>query len=194
MEAKFAILHNDAQYTAKWDSDRLNKDQFAENYTINFALENWAFMQGKTWIKRRSEVMPGKAEPPFQLINQDYDYGNVIFKQVTDFPRMFQFDTSLVILFKQTKNLNILYTSTILSFVPRLFSSNPPVLEYCRMWVEQSNEVIQTDKLQNCPCTFNAARFDPDFMADPTCSTAESDCHENVAANRCFITNIDKTM
>ena len=156
-------------------------------------LENWAFLQGRQWIRRRSEFETQSQEPPFQLLDEDYNNGSAKFKQVTNLPRQFQFDVSLVILCKQTKNLNILYPSTILSFVPKLFSGNNAIFEYCRMWVAQTNDIIISNNLQNCPCTINSVRFDPDFMADPTCSTG-SKCHENVNANRCFIKNVDKTM
>jgi len=186
-ETEFALILNGAVYTAKWNTEKFNKDQFKENGTISFVLESWLFLQGKRWIKRRSIFLQGRPEPPFQILDRNYDNGNVTFKQATNRAIRFQFDISLVVLLKKTRNLNILYASTILSFVPKGFSGQAGILEYCTLWLADSNEVVQRDNLQNCPCTSTSVRLDPDFIVDPTCSSFYSKCHENVGANRCFL-------
>jgi len=195
---EFAMLYNDVIYSAKWNTEQFNKDQFKENGTISFDLENWFFLQGRRWIKRRSIFQQGRPDPPFQILDKDYDNGNVTFKQAINKPIRFQFDISLVVLLKKTRNLNILYTSTILSFVPKGFSDQAGILEYCTLWLNDlSNTAVQRDNLQNCPCTLTSVRLDPDFTTDPTCSSSSSKCHENVKtenveATHCYIKNVDK--
>ena len=201
-ELDFSIIFNDEPYRATWDFEELSKNQFKENGTIDFVIENWSFMKLRRnsdehiWRKR---IRRGRVESPFQLLDQDYANGTVAFKQKTNLPAQFRFDISLIVLVKKTKNLNILYTSTILSFVPRMFSGEDAAIAYCNTWLNESKEVVQRESLQNCPCTMTSVRLDPDFIADPTCSSSVSDCHENVEsktveANRCFLKNVNKSM
>ena len=183
------------KYVAFWDSEQLKKDQFEENGTISFVLENWAFVafrSDRRWIKRHSNTLRGRSQ--FQILDTDYNNGNITFIQVTNRPVMFQFDISLVVLLKETRHLKIWYTSTILYFLPRLFSYQSTTLEYCGLWLSESNEVVPSDSLQNCPCTMHSARLDPDFLPDSTCFSSTTKCHENIGAARCFLKHINKTL
>ena len=179
---------NDVEYIVRWNSEQLKKDHFQENGTISYVLENWAFVAFRSdrgWIKRQSNTLRGR-RPQFQILDTEYNNGNVTFIQVTNRPVIFKFDISLVVLLKETRHLKIWYTSTILYFLPRLFSYQSTTLEYCGLWLSESNEVVPSDSLQNCPCTLHSVRFDPDFLPDSTCSSSASKCYENIGAARCF--------
>ena len=189
-EKEFAVIDNLVDYTAIWDSEQLKKDKFKENGTIFFTLENWFYFLGKRWRQR------GAAQNLFVVDkNADYDKGNVSFRQSANAPKRFQFDISVIVLVKQTKNLKILYTSSILSFAPRLFNveytRDAAILQYCNLWFAESIETIDQNDLQTCPCTKDAVTYDPNFISDPTCSATSRKCHENIEADLCYLKNVD---
>ena len=185
-EVKFAVIENEKTYSATWDSEMLNQDEFEENDTISFSVENWwYFFKMDLWVRRQVTK--------FEVFETNYTNGSFKFKQLIDRLRTFTFDVSVLVLIKHTKNLDIWYTSTILSFAPRLFTMSPSsILEYCDSWVKETNERIEVDDLQSCPCTLQSVKLDPEFISDPTCLADDSDCHENVGATRCFLKSIDK--
>ncbi|XP_065893780.1 uncharacterized protein [Dysidea avara] len=171
---------------ARWNSEQVKKDQFKENGTIAFTVENWFFLLGRRWLKRGSRHQ-------FSIRYTDYDNGNVTFVQRINRPRIFQFDISVLVLVKHTKNLNIMYTSSILSFAQRLFgqiTGETALLEYCNLWFAGSIENVNSSYLETCPCTMEAVRFDPDFISDPTCSSTSRKCHENVNATVCYLKRV----
>ena len=185
-ELEFALIDNDRLYMARWNSEQVKKDQFKENGTIAFTVENWFFLLGRRWLKRGSRHQ-------FSIRYTDYDNGNVTFVQRINRPRIFQFDISVLVLVKHTKNLNIMYTSSILSFAQRLFgqiTGETALLEYCNLWFAGSIENVNSSYLETCPCTMEAVRFDPDFISDPTCSSTSRKCHENVNATVCYLKRV----
>ena len=185
-EVKFAIIKYDKIYSATWNSEMLNQDEFEENDTISFSVERWwYFFPIDQWTRHPVSK--------FEMFETDFTNGSFKFKQRTNRRRTFTFDVSVVVLIKHTKNLDIWYTSTILSFAPRLFfASTNSLLEYCDLWFKETNELIKVDDLQSCPCTLESVKLDPEFISDPTCQADGSDCHENVGAVRCFLKRIDK--
>ena len=185
-EVKFAIIENDNTYSATWDSEMLNQDEFEENDTISFSVESW-------WYFFSIDLWARHPVARFNVFETDYTNGSFKFRQRTNRRRTFTFDVSVLVLIKHTKNLDIWYTSTILSFGPRLFSASTNLLlEYCDLWFKETNELIKVDDLQSCPCTLESVKLDPEFISDPTCQADGSDCHENVGAVRCFLKRIDK--
>ena len=189
-EIEFALIGNQQNYIAKWNSEQLSKNEFKENGTISFKLENWFYFLGQRWRQR------GAAQNLFVADeNADYNKGNVTFRQSTNAARRFQFDISVIVLVKQTKNLKILYTSSILSFAPRLFNvdytRDAAILQYCNLWFAENIENIDHNDLQTCPCTIDVVRFDPDFIIDPTCSSTNRKCHENIHADLCFLKHLN---
>jgi len=198
-EIEFAMIRYKEDYIAKWNHDLFNRDQFKENGTIHFSIENLYFFNNQSWIDRKT--FQGSQEPFFQVlsssdeIDDDIANGNVTFKQNINVRRgsKFQFDLSVVVLVKKTRHLTINYTSTLFSFVPRLFDTTAASqLGYCDLWLKRTNEAISTTDLQSCPCNVKSVQLDPDYIPDPTCSVSESKCHENLMANQCFIKNIQK--
>lgn len=190
-EKEFAVIDNEQPYTAEWNYEQLNKDQFKENGTISFTLENWFFFLSSRWNQRTS------VQKKFVILN-DYNNGTVQFMQGTNRFAKFQFDISVIVLVKQTKNLKIMYTSSVLSFAHKLFEKDitreSAIVEYCNIWVGESNENVSNSDLEACPCTINAVRFDPDFISDPTCSSTSRECHENIDAFQCYLKIINNTM
>ena len=179
---KFAVIENEKTYSATWDSEMLNQDEFEENDTISFSVENWwYFFKMDLWVRRQVTK--------FEVFETNYTNGSFKFKQLIDRLRTFTFDVSVLVLIKHTKNLDIWYTSTILSFAPK--PSTNSILEYCDSWFKETNELIEVDDLQSCPCNLESVVLDPEFISDPTCADG-SDCHENVGAVRCFLKSIDK--
>ena len=184
-EIEFAMIRNEEEYTAKWNIKQFDRDEFKENGSIHFSIKNFFFFQNQTWFDRQ-RLQGNQGKPLFEVVSNDIANGEVTFKQSINRPKIFQFDLSVVVLIKQTKHLTIMYPSSLLSFVPKQFDTNGP-LGYCNLWFKESNEAIKATDLQNCPCTMTTVRLDPDFIPDPTCSMAESNCHENLMADRCYI-------
>ena len=184
-EMEFAVIDNEQIYAAKWDHEQLSKDQFNEKGNITWTIENWFFFSRfSRWLQRSSRQNA-------VVIIDNYDNGTFRFRQSINRPRIFQFDISVIVLVKHTKNLKIMYTSSILSFIPKLFSSftrESALLEYCNLWLTESNELIDHKNLQTCPCTIETLRFDPDYISDPTCSsTSIRICRENINASYCYL-------
>ena len=189
-EKEFAVINNEENYVAEWDYKQLNKDQFNENGSITFTIENWFFFIGSIWMKRSSK------QKKFVVVD-DYKNGTFIFRQESNRLRIFQFDISVVVLVKHTKNLNITYTSSVLSFAHKLipkFTGETAIMKYCDIWFNETNEAVPITNLEDCPCTREAVRFDPDFISDPTCSSTSHKCHENIGATICYLKNINTTM
>ncbi|XP_065894428.1 protein mesh-like isoform X2 [Dysidea avara] len=186
-ELEFALIEYGRPHMARWNPEQVKKDQFKENCTITFSVENWFFFLGG-WQKR------GHGLPVFNIVHTDYDNGNVTFLQRINRPRIFHFEISVIVLVKHTKNLNIMYTSSILSFAQKLFgqfTGETALLKYCNLWFAESNEIIKHSALQACPCTVEGIIFDPEFVSDPTCSSFARKCHENINAAVCYLKSLN---
>ena len=190
-EAEFALIEYNRMYHATWDPDILNANEFNEPGNITFKLQNWIFgLIRKDWIDRESRS--GSQGHFFQIINNNANKGNITFKQNTNRRSNAKFDMSLLVLIKTTKNLEILYLSSFLSFLPKPsgVSGKRAITKYCQDWHTKTSEKLSSSRLSNCPCTLTTAMFDNDFQVDPTCSSTKTDCHENVDASRCYVRKI----
>ena len=199
-QTQFALIQHDTMYNCKWDTDDLGQDDFNETEPddISFSIENWFFqVHPVTGVPRwlaRHELTPFQRNL-FKVVESDHKNGFFSFKQTTNAFAKIQFSLSIVALKKQTENLKILYTSSLLSFVPKIsgFSGENAIKEFCQRWNNRTDEIVNSDSLTSCPCNLESAKMNPDLDVDFTCSATERDCHENVNAHRCFIISINGT-
>lgn len=196
-QTQFALIEHDTVYNCKWNTD-LGGDDFNETEpdNITFSIENWLFQihpvtNVPRWFPRHELPRPTLRNQ--FVVTNDRDNGFFSFKQTTNALARGQFGLFIVAVKKQTENLEILYTSSFLSFVPDItgFSGEDAIKEFCRRWNDKTNEVVKRDSLTSCPCTLESAKMNPDLDVDFTCSATERDCHENVNAHRCFIVSIN---
>ena len=193
-ETEFALIEHKRIYHATWDPDILSANEFNEPAgNITFKVENWIFgIKANDWINRRENR--NKLSTPFlELVNvTNIDKGTITFRQNTDQRARFKFDMSLLVLIKKTNNLEIYYSSSFLSFLPKpkAVSGKNVIAGYCQVWHRDTKEKLNSTRLSNCPCTLTSAMFDNDFQADPTCSSTKTDCHENIDASRCYLRKI----
>ena len=195
-QTQFTLIEHDTVHNGSWNTNELNQDDFDETGEIKFYIENWLFqtIQGVTrWLPRNELIRPTQ-RLWFKLLRNDSKNGTFSFKQTTRSPAKLRFIISLVALKKVTKNLEILYTSSLLSFVPNLSSGSgiDAIKEVCQVWRNKTVDVVNPNDLKSCPCTLESARVDPNLAVDFTCSATERDCHENVRAHRCFLMNLNK--
>ena len=198
-QTQFALIQHDTVYNCTWNVNELGEDDFneTEHNNITFSIENWLFQPHPVagvsrWLPRHE--LPRQTLRNQFMVTNNGDNGFFSFKQTTKSFARIQFGLSIVALKKRTENLEILYTSSFLSFVPEIlgFSGVGATKEFCRMWNNKTNETVQPDNL-TCPCTLESARMRPDLDVDFTCSATVRDCHENVNADRCFIVSINGT-
>lgn len=190
-EAEFALIEHNRKYHATWDPDILNANDFNEPGNISFKLQNWIFGAiKKEWIDRESRR--GSQGGFLQITDIDATKGIITFKQNNNQFSKPKFDMSLLVLIKATMNLEIYYPSSFLSFLPNPngVTGKKAIANYCQTWHTKTKEKLSASQLFNCPCTLTSAMFDNDFQADPTCSSAKTDCHENIDANRCYVRKI----
>ena len=195
-QTQFTLIEHNEVHNGEWNTNELNQDDFDETGEIKFSIENWLFRTVKgvsRWLPR-NELIQKTQRLWFELLQNDNKNGTFSFKQTTRATAKFQFIISLVALKKVTKNLEILYTSSLLSFVPDVPShfGRDAIKEFCRMWRSKTVDVVKPNDLKSCPCTLDSARVDPNLEVDFTCSATERDCHENVRAHRCFLMNLNK--
>ena len=200
-QTQFALIQRDTMYNCKWDTEDLGGDDFNETEPdeIKFSIENWLFQlhpvtNVSRWLPRHE--LPRKTlREHFKVETNDYNNGSFSFTQTTKSFAKLQFGLSIVAVKKETRNLEILYTSSFLSFVPEIlgFNGRDAIKEFCRRWNNRTDEIVESDNLRSCPCTLESAKMNPDLDVDFTCSVTEPDCHENVNAHRCFLVSINGT-
>ena len=185
------LIKRDIFYNGTWDTEILGNDDFNETdpSKIKFSIEDWLFQNLQNanvfgWIRRKDF---SRLKNQF-FVKNNQTKGFFSFKHSANVFAEIQFGLSVVAVRKQTKNLEIIYPSTFLSFLP--ISGENAFRKYCQMWTTGTKEVIKTDKLKNCPCTLESAKINSNLKTDFTCSSTETDCHENVNAFRCFLMNI----
>ena len=194
----FALIEHDETYSGKWKVEELNQDDFNETGEIKFSIENWLFQihpstKVPRWI-RREELRIFLQKTAFKLGENDTDNGSFTFKQDTQTSGRRKFSTEIIVLKKETENLEILYTSSLLSFAPPSNQKGvAAVKDICREWRTKTDEKINNETLTKCPCTLGSAKMDPYLVPDFTCSVVEPDCHENVNAHRCFLMKLNGT-
>ena len=189
-EKEFSLIEHDIPYNATWFAPKINADQFSEGGSIEFRLENWLWFLDSRWQRRM-------LSNTFKLDNPNYDEGVVTFNQTRSKSARinFDFDISILILNKQTKHLKIMYTSTLFSFMPKSSGTGATaVTSYCESWLMNTQTIVNSSKLNRCPCNLQTIRGDPDFVIDDTCSASQSllKCHENVGAERCYLKQISE--
>jgi len=193
-ETRFALIEHNTKYKCTWNTEELNQNDYNETGEIKFFIENWLFethpvTRVARWVRRRD--LPRRAQRLwFQVLGSVTENGTFTFKQTTRLSARIQFDISIIVVKKQTENLKILYTSTLLSFVPDIsrFRGREAIIAYCRLWYHMSNKIV---KPESCPCTLESAKMDRNLTAGFTCSTTEPDCYENVNAHQCFLKKLD---
>ena len=195
-EIEFALIEYDTVYDVKWNTEELNINDFSESHAIKFSIENWLFQtHPQTKVSRwlpRHEFSRAVQRNQFKALKSDFENGLFSFKHTTKAFTRTQFGLSVVAIRKQTKHLEILYSTSLLSFLPSSFglSGKAAIKEFCYQWNTKTNEIVQSDNLKRCPCTLESAQIDPNFEVDFTCSATEQGCHENVNAHRCFLMSI----
>ena len=182
----FSTVKYNEMYTIKWNSAQLNKDEFNQdsNATVQLEVENHLFNNNK-WIninfKNVFKVKVVKTE------------GFATFVQTSSrLSKQFEFFNRVIVLYKKTKYLTIMYTSSLFTFMPNP-KENLALKGYCYWWLTSTNETVNSDTLASCPCTTESVTFDKDYFADATCLSKESACHENVGASRCYIKKLNNT-
>ena len=190
-DTEFALIEYGTKYTAKWDPELLNVNEFNESGNVSFKFQNWIFgIATKNWIDRKKRQ---RSQSDFlNIIKNETDKGTVTFTQTINQVSLIKFDMSLLVLIKTTKNLEIHYASSLLSFLPKRggLTGTKAVINYCQTWHNKTRERLNSAQLTNCPCKMKSVMFNKDFESDPTCSATKTDCHENVDANRCFLKKI----
>ena len=198
-ETTSGLIENDEIYNAKWNSDKLNRNDYNEKGAFKFYIENWLFeVHQRTRVPRwfpRYEYPRKTQRYQFQVIHSDSKNRLFSFKQVTKSFAAVQFVTSIIAVRKQTENLNITYTSSLLSFLPSTpgRSGRDAIKEFCNSWTRKTKEIVKAEDLTSCPCTLESAKTDPHLEVDFTCSATEPGCHENINAYRCFLKRIKNT-
>ena len=195
-QTRFALIERGTVFNGKWNTVELNRRDFNESGKFNFSIENWLFQTVPTtrWFPRHKSVKM-TIRNQFKLIQKNDDNGFFSFQQNIKAQAMNRFNVVIIVIRKQTESLEILYTSSLLSFVPVSSgeSGKNAIKEYCREWSNRANEInIDIKNLTNCPCTLESAKVDPNLDVDFTCSATQHNCHENVNAYRCFLMKIDK--
>ena len=195
-QAQFALIEHDTEYNVNWNTEELNKDDFNKSNVPEFSIENWLFQRHpKTLVPRwypRHEHPRSIPRNAFKVMESEFEKGSFSFKQVTKSFAQLQFGLSIVAVRKRTRHLEIIYSTSLLSFIPTILghSGKGAIKEFCRSWNTKTNETVKSENLTNCPCTLESAKMDPNLKVDFTCSATKRDCHENVNAHRCFIVNI----
>jgi len=199
-KTKFALIERDQIYTCNWNTEELNQNDFKETGNITFSIENWLFLihpvtKVGRWLRRQD--LPRKTPRQwFRVLNRDNKNGNFTFKQTARESAQGQFGISVIVLKKQTENLEIIYTSSLLSFVPQImnFTGREATRQFCINWNAKTKEIVKPENLTKCPCTLESAKMNPNLFTDFTCSATETDCHENLNAHRCFLRKVDNNM
>ena len=197
-QTQFALIKHDTTYNARWNIDQLNQNDFNETGKISFSIENWMFQihpitRTLRWLPRH-ELPRETQRSQFQILQTDVNNGVFSFRQTTKLLAKTQFVINIIAVRKQTESLSILYTSTLVSFVPGIlvFSDDNPVKDFCHRWYTSTDEIVKADNLTNCPCTLESATMNPELAVDFTCSATKPGCHENINAHRCFLKSINQ--
>lgn len=192
---EFTLIEHGKTYNGSWNPIHLNQDDYNEGGSITFTVENWIYLVTNVgrWISRQDLGTTQKSF--FKVIQSRSDNGSFSFMQTTRALRGNQFGVMIILVRKQTKHLNIIYTSSFLSFLPtHLITGGSPVQQFCQKWYQSRFlSDIDSEKLKGCPCTLEAAKMDPTLKLDFTCSPTEPQCHENVNAHRCYLMKLNDT-
>ena len=195
-QTQFEFIEYNTVYNGTWNAYELNNNEYQESGETKFFIENWLFQKHPRtrvprWIPRH-EFAAAAIRTSFHVLQTDDNNGFFSFKQTTKVPVRFQFSISIIAVRKQTQNLNITYTSSLLSFLPGSLplSDKNAIKQWCNKWHASTNENINPDYLESCPCTLVFAKMDPDLSVDFTCSPVKPGCHENINAHRCYLKRI----
>lgn len=198
-ETTSGLIENAKIYNVTWNSDKLNQNDYNESDVFKFYIENWLFeVHPRTRVPRwfpRHEHPRKSLKELFKVIQIDNKKGLFSFKQLQRPFAKIQFGISIIAVRKQTENLNITYTSSLLSFLPSIqgYSGRDAIKEFCGSWNAKTSEIVKAEDLTSCPCTLESAKLDPHLEVDFTCSATEPGCHENINAYRCFLKRIKNT-
>jgi len=199
-ETKFTLIEHKKTYKSTWNTEKINRNEFDEVGKMNFSIENWLFQTHQVtnitaWLSRQDLPRPTQRQW-FQASEIDSDNGNFSFKQTTRSFAKIRFGISIIVVKKKTENLEIMYTSSLLSFVPNVnqLTGREAIIEFCRLWNTGTDEIVEPKILKRCPCTLESARMDPNLNTDFTCSATEPNCHENVNAHRCYLIKVNNSM
>lgn len=189
-ELEFALIEHNKEYTGKWNVNDLN-DEPGEPSEIKFSIVNWIYQihpLRRRWILRPRQEW-------FKLLHINTTTGTFSFKHKTRSRgnNHFAFGISIILLIKETENLTIFYTSSLLSFIPKMSTlGSGAISEFCTKWKNYTKETFDSINLLRCPCTMEAAKMDPNLNVDFTCSITHLRCHENVKAHRCYLVKTNK--
>ena len=189
-EKEFSIIEYERHYNATWLTRKLNQDQFNEGGNISYQFRNFHWFDNKRWKNRRSAL--------FKHSYANYTEGVVTFMQLSNRLSFGKLDISVVVLIKRTRHLNILYTSTLFSFMSNVGKGKTgakAIMEYCNIWLTGTPDKVNSSALVSCPCNVQSVQGDPDFEIDDTCPSPRPQlkCHENVGAERCYLQRIAET-
>ena len=189
---EFALIENSKLYNGKWKPEELNNNDFNETGEVQYFIENWLFQphprtKVPRWVNRIA--LPSVSQnTAFKLTKNatDLDKGTFSFMQTTRATVQAKFFVAIIVLRKVTENLNLTYTSSFLSFIPK-----GAIKDLCNKWSVNTLEKLDHTKLKRCPCTLRSARMEPDLFQDFTCSSTQPGCHENVKAHRCYVMKLN---
>ena len=193
---EFALIEHNKPHNGIWKVQELNQNNFNESGEIKYSIENWLFQihpgsKVAGWVKR-PELKTDTQKKAFKLTQFDSNSGKFSFEQKSQSFANLRFSITIIVLKKQTEHLEILYTSSLLSFIPKSSGTGiKAIKEICSKWRSTTKEKVKNEQLKRCPCTLGSAKMDPSLVPDFTCTTIEPDCHENVNAYRCFLMNLN---
>ena len=158
----------------------MNQDTYNEGGEIRFSIQTRAFL---TIIARWVNT-----QRFFKLIQSNISSGLFSFSQRITLARRTKFHINIITLTKLTKNMEIIYTSLLLSFMPRNgFVGRRAIVQFCHQWRLRTDEIIENTSMTCCPVNLESAKVHPYFVEDFTCSATVPDCKENIKAHRCYL-------
>jgi len=172
----FTILDHNRRYFAKWNSEEINKDEFDEGDNINYSFRSYMFTEDSRWIN--TQLLNPRL---LRTSRENYNRGSVMFRQTITQSSPFTFKIFVVSVVKQTANLEVMYTSSILTFIPKV-DGEKSAKKYCDLWSKQATQILFSNDLNNCPCHLNSVQSNS--VLDPTCKLSHGNC---VDGNQCYI-------
>ena len=183
------LVEANREYYAMWDPEILDVNELNESCELSL-FQNWIFglitingLRMKQWFNRA--VRQGNQNRFLKIISNETNRGMISFEHIIN--RKLEFDLSLLVLVKKTRNLKINYASTFLSFL----YDGDTTIEACAKWYQHDKKLAK-GHLSSCPCNMKSAIFDNQYEPDLTCFASKAECHENINANRCYLRRTKK--
>ena len=185
------LIEYERLYYGKWNTEDMNQDTYYEGGKIRFSIQAWVFQTHPiTRIARWQSFSESRyLRRRFQVTQSNISSGLFSFLQSSRLSRVTKFHINIITLTKLTKNMEIIYTSLLLSFIPvgRGLVGRAAIVEFCVKWKLTTDEIIENNSITCCPVNLESAKIHPYFVEDFTCSVTVPDCNENIKAHQCYL-------